>query len=326
MLPGWVVPGVKYTIPVTVGKKLPKAVVNDPNLKVSGFRLAWAALTSGRPPAAFPSAVTLAGRDYRRWRIWASLGMLEPDGAGGLRRTQEFDALDPTEKAHLNYALAGAIAKAYAAEKLDSPWLAHLSLALKATPKYAAVFDKQVARRPDYFGVNLAGNFFVAEAKGRVVLRKALRDSLDAKEQTKGVTHINAAAPVAQYGFAATATPRGVSLYATDPETEIRLEISPDEWLRRYYTMLVDVAAAIDGTGAEPERAQLGAEQEAWRPYRLNVPDLVREWTSEDASPFEQLEAAALLSGLQVGGGVLNPDYTWLEEVIEAPEPGSGLG
>ena len=325
MLPAWTVPNVKYTIPVTIGQGIAVPKGSSPDLNVTGARLAWSAITSGRPPALFPSIMTLAGRDYRRWRIWASLGMLEPDGSGGLRRTTEFDALDPTEKGHLNYALAGAVAKAYTADKLGSPWLAHLSLALKAN--YAATFDKSVRRRPDYFGLSQAGDFLVAEAKGRMVLREELKKSLNKKDQTKAIATINGITPVARYGFATTATSAGVGLFATDPEDRIDIRISRSIWLSRYYRMVVDVADAIDSMEPAAERALLGAEHQGWIPYRLRVPTMLRGWAryegqheaapSEGRDLWEERGAAATLSGLEVGSNELNPDYTWFEPVDE---------
>jgi hypothetical protein len=305
LLPPWATQKKKYTIPVAHGPRMPQTVLAQPaNLTLSGYRMAWAAITSGRPPGLVPSVLTLAGRDYRSWRIWASLGLLEDDGSRRLRRTQDFAALDPTEKGHLNYALAGAIAKAYAAEKLGSPWLAHLSLAqgsgypLTSTPGYST--------RPDYFGITNNGDFFIAEAKGRIVLRKALKSALDAKHQTGAVRHVKNSVVLARYGFAVTANTAGVSLYATDPEEEVQIEVTWEGWLRRYYRMILDLAEAIDQTELEPE-----GNQSNWQPVRLFVPSMVRQWAKGESSPVTNWSDGEFLSALEYPtGAVQNPDLT----------------
>src|SRR5690242_18969892 len=136
MLPAWASgrnASFAYDIELEPGVGLPGRLTTPPaRLRTTPRRLAWAAITSGRPPGPFPTVLALAGSDFRQWRISAALGFVEPDGSGGLKRTAEFDQLDPTEQGHLNYALAGTLLKALAADQLDSPWLAHVSLAARA--------------------------------------------------------------------------------------------------------------------------------------------------------------------------------------------------
>uniref|UniRef100_UPI0019D04443 hypothetical protein n=1 Tax=Micrococcus sp. KRD096 TaxID=2729721 RepID=UPI0019D04443 len=116
------------------------------------------------------------------WRVWAALGLLKPDGNNRVTRSAEYEELDPTEKTHLNYVLGGTLAKAYAADKLGVPWLAHLSLAARA----GNVIQYQGARRPDYIGYTAnQGTLVIAEAKGRQQVRQSLRAALDGKVQAR---------------------------------------------------------------------------------------------------------------------------------------------
>ncbi|TWH03133.1 hypothetical protein L615_001200000020 [Nocardioides sp. J9] len=313
MLPKWAMAGTKYTIPVTLGKSMPPGATKTPvDLSVTGYRLAWAAISSGRPPALDASALTLAGRDYRNWRIWASLGLIEPYDVHLLRRTKHFAALDPTEKGHLNYALAGAIAKAYAAEKLGCRWLAHLSLAQTST-SYQAAFDPANPKRPDYIGLTDDGSsFFVAEAKGRVVLRSDLKKALDGKEQGKAVASVGGQPVAARYGFAVTATTARTGLYVTDPVEPLQLDVTARQWIHRYYRMMVDIADAIDRVEPAPLRQGDGGGPDAdWRPVRLVVPEILREWATGDRDPLTEWDAAETLVALSLGpSAALNPDLT----------------
>lgn len=312
MLPLWATAGKKYTIPVDLGPAMPSTATKAPtDLTVTGYRLAWAAITSGRPPHLDASALTLAGREYRSWRIWASLGLMEAHGGNQLRRTQHFRALDATEKGHLNYALAGAVTKAYAAEKLRCRWLAHLTLAAKDS-SYKAAFDPAIARRPDYIGLTDDHDFFVAEAKGRLSLRTALKDSLNSKEQTGAVTSVGGQAVTGRYGLAVASTHKATTLYVTDPDEDVRIDITANEWVQWYYRMLLDLSAAIDED--EPQAVPQSADTRGnapWVPVRLLVPPILRQVALEGSGALEQWNDVEGRARQQIPqGAVINPDLT----------------
>lgn len=312
----------KHTIPTELGKKMPSGLARDPDLKLNGARLLWASITSGRPPTIVPTVFDASNAAYRQWRIWASLGMVEPDGYGSLRRTATFSDLDPTEKGHLNYALAGALTKAYAGLRLDSPWLAHMSLATVAS--YNIQFNASTSR-PDYFGVTYQGKFIVAEAKGRIYLRADLKKQLDKKVQTGAVSTLAGpgkakTTPAARYGVAAATGGKNLRLYVTDPDEDLRGQPDPNDWIRAYYNFLIqlaDVVNADDPEGSGPFGA--GESTQGWQRVRFVVPDLARRWAHNEGSPIEewhdssQLFIDTLRRDIAVSGP--NPDLTYFATI-----------
>lgn len=324
MLPAWATGphgALPYDIELEPGVGLPARVTTPPvRLRVTPRRLARAALTSGRPPGLFPAAFTLTGRDYRQWRIWSALGFIEPDGHGGLRRTQDFTQLDPTEQGHLNYALAGTLLKALAADQLDSPWLAHLSLAHRAG--YVLTRVGRTREEPDYFGPTFTHEYLVGEAKGRQLVKPALKRDLDGKRQTGQVTHVNHQAVIRRYGLAATANTRQVKIYVTDPPTEIAAPTSPDPWIRAYYGMVIEVADALDEDlpGPSEDRA---LREAGWKPVRWEIPSVARRWARGEGAPLADWEAEAFL--VRQSSPEANPDLTALLDVVDTDAADTGV-
>lgn len=278
---------------------MPAAATQKPlRLRLSGLSLVAAAYLSGQPSHMLGAWGSSGAYAFRMWRVWAALGLLKPDGNNRVTRSAEYEELDPTEKTHLNYVLGGTLAKAYAADKLGVPWLAHLSLAARA----GNVIQYQGARRPDYIGYTAnQGTLVIAEAKGRQQVRQSLRAALDGKVQARAVVHVNGAVPVARYGILAEA-PMGfpVSLYAVEPPDVLKVDFTQLQWVRRYYEFVRQLAEEC-ADDPRPDREPIdGRPREGrleWASMELRVPEAVLEWLNAerdlDAWPKVKADARA---------------------------------
>lgn len=162
---------------------------------------------------------------------------------GRMVRSEAFKTLDPSEKAIASFYLGMAMAKVYADRVLGIPWLMHISRYESAwSVKYGAS-----TKRPDLFGCNAAGDWAVAEAKGRDRVTQALVAKMQA--QKSSVATINGAAPAHRYG-AATRFPEGrLALRIVDPPARRdaqEVPIDPAAWLIDYYAPIVDLIAEGD--------------------------------------------------------------------------------
>lgn len=274
--PRWAVTTRRFNFPVTIGNSgtgMPKAATSSPQLQISGKALVAAAYLSGQPNHLLGAWGSAGAYPFRIWRIWAALGLLEPDGHGSVKRKAEYKELDPTEKGHLNYVLGGMMAKAYAANKLGVPWLAHLSVATRAG--YAIRYTG--SRRPDYLGyANNQQDLVIAEAKGRQNPDKRLKADLDGKKQTGMVSHVNKTVPVKRYGILTEApVSRAVSLYAVEPADVIQVDFDALQWRRAYYTFARQLA---DGCANDPRPG----DGELWASMDLQVPEAILEWLDRE--------------------------------------------
>lgn len=275
---------------------MPAAAIRPPlRLRLSGLSLVAASYLSGQPSHMLGAWGSSGAYAFRMWRVWAALGLLSPDGNGCVTRSAEYEYLDPTEKTHLNYVLGGTLAKAYAADKLDVPWLAHLSLAERA----GNVMQYQGSRRPDYIGFTAnQGSLVIAEAKGRQQVRHSLRAALDGKVQAGAVVHVNGAVPVARYGILAEA-PMGhpVSLYAVEPPEVIEVDFTPVQWVRCYYQFVRQLAEECAGDPRpDPEPAGDWPREGLleWASIDLRVPAAILEWldAERDLDAWPEVEAS----------------------------------
>lgn len=271
--PAWAITPQIFEFPVTPGKNgvgMPATATQSPvSLQISGTDLVAAAYLSGQPPHMLNAWGAKGGYAFRTWRIWAALGLLEPDNAGHVVRSAEYEEFDATEKSHLNYVLGGTLTKAYAASKLGVPWLAHLSVAVRHG--YVVKFNN--TRRPDYIGyANNGRDLVIAEAKGRQSLDTHLRLALDGKVQTGAVSHINRATPVKRYGVVAEARKsRPVSIYAVEPPEEMEVKFNAAQWAMSYYTFaqqLIEECADDPRPGEEP----------LWASMELRIPEAIEMW------------------------------------------------
>jgi hypothetical protein len=201
----------------------------------------WATMTVGR-----------AGRDVLRYGRYSSADLVHRvacmcayfDIRGGrMVRSEAFTTLDPSEKAIVSFYLGLAMTKVYADQVLGVPWLMHISRYEAAwAVKYGAS-----TKRPDLFGCNAAGDWAVAEAKGRDRVTGALIAKMQA--QKCSVATINGAVPAHRYG-ASTRFPEGrLALRIVDPpprDDAQEVPIDPAAWLVDYYTPIVDLIAEGD--------------------------------------------------------------------------------
>lgn len=98
-------------------------------LKTSWRELLWAALTVGRPSAAFvfrPGMSSLFEAFYRISQVRTAVEQHAIEEY--LYRTEAFRQLDPTEKGAFSYALGMVLCKLFAHKLLNTHWLLHLDV------------------------------------------------------------------------------------------------------------------------------------------------------------------------------------------------------
>lgn len=211
------------------------------SLSLSWDELLWATITVGK-----------ARQDVLRHGRYSSADLIHRIACmyayfdvkhGRIVRSPAFTTLDPSEKAIASFYLGMAMAKVYGDKVLGIPWLMHIS-------RYGATWALKYgasAKRPDLFGCNAAGDWAVAEAKGRDRVTTALVAKMQA--QKASVATINGTAPAHRYG-AATRFPAGrLALRIVDPPAHRdaqEVQIDPAAWLFDYYTPIVDLIADGD--------------------------------------------------------------------------------
>lgn len=176
-------------------------------------------------------------------RIACMYAYFDIDGTGRMVRSPAFATLDPSEKGIASFYLGMAMAKLYADKVLGIPWLMHIS-------RYEATWALSYgvsAKRPDLFGCNAAGDWAVAEAKGRTRVTGALVKQM--KAQKSSVATINGAAPAHRFGSATRFEAGQLALRVVDPPARRdaqEVPIDPAAWLTDYYTPIVDLIADTD--------------------------------------------------------------------------------
>lgn len=172
-------------------------VVNGTSsLTVSWEKLIWAALTVGRPNRRYVFRHGSASVYEALFRLSLVRMSLEQSGPRGrvLRRTEAAKSLDPTEKGAINYFLGMAVAKLFAAELLEVPWMLHLDV---FRPDLNAVLAGR--SRPDLVGQDASGRWVALECKGRVSPPQEDAKA-KAKEQARRVVSIDGASPTFAIG------------------------------------------------------------------------------------------------------------------------------
>jgi hypothetical protein len=213
--------------------------------------IVWAAITAGKPGASHLLAHrwhSLADIVVRSHTIYANL---RQRGAR-IDRSTLYDALDPTEKGATSYFLGMAMAKLFASELLDTPWLFHVSQATSGGASIA--FLPGSKSQPDLIGQNSGGDWIVVEAKGRTngLDIKALNK---AKVQTTMIRTINAAPPALRVALQAYFDDE-LLVRLDDPSEAgpeaLDVELDLDSALARYYSF----ANAISVKNAASVRVQ----------------------------------------------------------------------
>ena len=176
-------------------------------------------------------------------RIACMYAYFDIDGTGRMVRSPAFATLDPSEKGIASFYLGMAMAKLFADKVLGIPWLMHIS---RYEARWAVRYGAS-GKRPDLFGCNSAGDWAVAEAKGRTRVTGALLRQM--KAQKSNVATINGAMPAHRYGSATRFEAGQLALRVVDPPPRRDAEevpIDPAAWLTDYYTPIVDLIADAD--------------------------------------------------------------------------------
>lgn len=206
----------------------------------------WAAVTVGK-----------AQRDLLRHgrysyaelfhRVACISAYFDRDGDERLVLSGAFKQLDPSEKGVVSFYSGMTFAKLYADEVLSIPWLMHIS-------RYSSAWSVGYGsnpKRPDLFGCNAAGEWAVAEAKGRVRVTTKLVTKM--KEQKSAVASIHGVPPTYRFGSATRFERNQLSLRVVDPLAGRRAQdvpLDPAAWLVDYYRPIVELLEDLDARQA----------------------------------------------------------------------------
>lgn len=181
------------------------------NLNVTWAELVWAAITVGKPGLAhlfLYGTHSINDMIVRSHAVYANLHQ------AGLyfEKSALYKDLDPTEKGAASYFLGMMAAKIICARLLDTPFVFHLSM-LKTLGGTMVLHTKS---QPDLIGLNRAGNWVVAEAKGRT--NGYSPDAMTkAKIQTRQLRMINGIYPSLRVGIQAYFSP-DLNFAVSDPD------------------------------------------------------------------------------------------------------------
>lgn len=211
------------------------------DLRLGWVDLLWATITVGKARCDVLRHGRYSSADFLH-RIACMYAYYDISG-GRIVRSPAFSTLDPSEKAIASFYLGMAMAKLYADKVLNIPWLMHIS---RYEASWAVKYGAS-AKRPDLFGCNAAGDWAVAEAKGRDRVTGALVTKMQG--QKSSVATINGVAPVHRIGAATRFEGGQLALRVVDPPARRdaqEVPIDPAAWLRDYYTPIVDLIADSD--------------------------------------------------------------------------------
>ena len=203
-------------------------------LTVSWPQIVCAALSVGKAQGdlALHGEFSLFEMAYRVAIVFANLREAE---SGEIVRSSAYDGLDPSEKGSISYFLGLTMAKLFAHQLMDVPWLMHLDV-------YRAVLNLQLLgnSKPDLVGLNGNNEWVVVEAKGRT--NDFSETTLAAaKTQTQQVTTIGGVQPVLRVGtltyFADSLTvamrdPKGHSKRSRMPDIPLAKERLREDYYR----------------------------------------------------------------------------------------------
>ena len=181
------------------------------NLTVTWAELVWAAITFGKPGLAHllsHGMHSISDMIVRSHTVYANLHQTGLH----LEKSALYEDLDPTEKGATSYFLGMMAAKIICSRLLDTPFVFHLSM-LKTLGGTMVLHKKS---QPDLIGLNSAGNWVVAEAKGRT--NGYSPDAMTkAKLQTRQLRMINGTYPSLRVGIQAYFSP-DLNFAVSDPD------------------------------------------------------------------------------------------------------------
>lgn len=198
-------------------------------IPVDWVDLVWAAVTYGKGNASQLIAFkwhSIAELIVRAHSVYAYLRA----GAIGYEKSDLYSKLDATEKGAASYFLGMTMCKIFADQKLNAPWLFHVSLA--SSNGASIVLSKMSKERPDLVGLTDKSQWIVAEAKGRSkkFSSKAL---VKAKKQSTMVKSVNGIIPLYRFG---------IQSYF---EPHLKVEVEDPPASRESYPVEIDVQAAL---------------------------------------------------------------------------------
>lgn len=181
------------------------------NLTVTWSELVWAAITVGKPGLAYllsHGMHSISDMIVRSHTVYANLRQTYMY----FEKSALYEDLDPTEKGAASYFLGMMATKIVCSRLLDTPFVFHLSM-LKTLGGTAVLHTKS---QPDLIGLDRAGNWVVAEAKGRT--NGYSPDAMSkAKLQTRQLRKINGTYPSLRVGIQAYFSPE-LNFAVSDPD------------------------------------------------------------------------------------------------------------
>lgn len=152
--------------------------------------------------------------------------------------TRAYKQLDPSEKGVISFYSGMTFAKLYADKVLSIPWMMHIS-------RYESAWSVGYGgntKRPDLFGCNAAGEWAVAEAKGRERVTSKLVRKM--KVQKSAVASIGGVPPSYRVGSATRLERNRLALRVVDPPSGPKAQdvpLDPAAWLVDSYRPIVDL-------------------------------------------------------------------------------------
>ncbi|RYF49177.1 MAG: hypothetical protein EOO38_08485 [Cytophagaceae bacterium] len=187
------------------------ALAGASDLLVTWPELVWAAVTVGKPGLAYlfsHGMHSVSDMIVRSHTVYADLRQTY----SYFEKSALYDGLDPTEKGATSYFLGMMATKIICARLLDTPFVFHLSM-LKTLGGSAVLHTKS---QPDLIGRDRAGNWIVAEAKGRTN-NFSISAMSKAKLQTRQLRRINGAFPSLRIAVQAYFSPE-LNFAVSDPD------------------------------------------------------------------------------------------------------------
>ncbi len=181
------------------------------DLSVTWSELVWAAITVGKPGLTYlfsHGIHSFSDMIVRSHTVYANLRQTNSH----FEKSALYENLDPTEKGAASYFLGMMATKIVCSRLLDTPHVFHLSM-LKTLGGTAVLNTKS---QPDLIGRDHAGNWVVAEAKGRTNGYSAGAMS-KAKLQTRQLRKINGTYPSLRVGIQAYFSPQ-LNFAVSDPD------------------------------------------------------------------------------------------------------------
>jgi len=260
----------------------------------SKSKLAWAAITTGKPnKAALKRHSGFSMHEVKfRWNMFLSaLNFSRSDQQ--LESSVLFNDMDPSEKGGINYFLGMGFAKLAAQELLDVPWLAHYSWYKKTGA---------IAWSPSRSTADLVGqqagtnNWIVLESKGRNsghyadALEKAVKQAKQNYFVNGQPCTLHIGSVLYRYGLGKTLKMILEDPLPTDDAPTLKLEADREFW-REYYSTPFDllnqqnesrdrfkIEMGFEMKIAEPAERLFRNLDEGAKPFKASLEEL-RLWT-----------------------------------------------